>query len=333
MDSASFNSCKNFDVLYITNTFTSIPNDVFKNCRAFTKLCLNASLAPTFVSHAESIGRRLEVVLSRDEDRPLIVFVGGSSCLYGVKAKAIEEQLDGQFQVVNAGTNAAGLGILYMEGLAHFMREGDMFVNVPEYGNPQMGKTEFAWRVFRATETCYNIYRYSDFSKYTNFFKAMSEFNTLDEAKASSRLTTYEQPFTSLTPRYCDLYDKNPANAANSFNAISVRASHLGDSEVNNINTMYSGFQSKGINYYFSCAPALYRSDTVASGVLEEARKFYQRALTSLNCPVISTPVDYFYHYSVYNNSSYHLGHEAAYVHSKKLANDLWAQLHEEGIV
>ena len=334
MESGAFNSCKNFDVLYITDTFTSIPNDAFKSCKAFSNMRLNASLDPRYVNHAESIGRRLEVVMTRDEDKPLVVFVGGSSCLYGVKADAIEADLDYSVQVLNAGTNAAGLGILYMEGMAHYMRSGDIFVNVPEYGNPQMGKTAFAWRVFRATETCYNIYRYSDFSKYTNFFQAMSEYNTLAEAKNAGKPTTYDQKVTSLTDRYCNLPDKghNP-NPANSFNAVNIQASHLGESEILNINTMYEGFSANGIKYYFSCAPILYRDDSAKKKSEENAKAFYQKAVTNLKCPVISTPLDYYYHYTDYDNSSYHLSAEAGYKHSKKLANDLRIQLIADNVI
>ena len=334
MESGAFNSCKNFDILYITDTFTSIPNDAFKSCKAFSNMRLNASLDPRYVNHAESIGRRLEVVMTRDEGKPLVIFVGGSSCLYGVKADAIEAELDYSVQVLNAGTNAAGLGILYMEGLSHYMRPGDIFVNVPEYGNPQMGKTAFAWRVFRATETCYNIYRYSDFSKYTNFFQAMSEYNTLDEARAATKPTTYDQKFTSLTDRYCNLPDKgHDPNPANSFNAVSIQASHLGESEILNINTMYDGFTAKGIKYYFSCAPILYRDDSAKKKSEENAKAFFQKAVSNLKCPVISTPLDYYYHYTDYDNSSYHLSAEAGYKHSKKLANDLRIQLIADNVI
>jgi hypothetical protein len=162
----------------------------------------------------------------------------------------------------------------------------------------------------------------------------MSEYNTLAEARNAGKPTTYDQKFTALTDRYCNLPDKgHDPNPANSFNAVSIRASHLGESEILNINTMYDGFCAKGIKYYFSCAPILYRDDSAKKKSEEDAKAFFKNATQNLKCPVISNPLDYYYHYTVYDNSSYHLSAEAAYVHSKNLTNDLVAQLLLDGVI
>lgn len=321
VQNGAFQNCKSFDTLYITDSFTSIYNDAFTGCRAFRNLRLNASLPPHHMSHAESISFRLEQILERDEDKNMIMFVGGSSCLYGIKAEMIERELGYKYQVLNCGTNAGGTGVLYMEGLAHFMREGDIIVNVPEYGANQMGGTEIVWRTFRATMACYNIYRYVDFSKYTNFFTAMSEYNTDPEARYAKPEQTYDTPNTSLAPRYADLKGTR-APMVNTYNANRVSSSSLSSSAITTINDLYEYLKSKGIKYYFSCAPIChYNTSNPSSDSNLEA--YYNTALSSLNCDVISDPRNYLYSAKVYNNSNYHLSTAAAEEHTAKIIADL----------
>lgn len=329
MESGAFKGCSNFNTLYITDTFTSIPNDAFINCNKFQNLRLNAAMPPYFINYAESIGARFEVVLARDSDKPLILFVGGSSCLYGIKAEHIEAELDYKYQVLNCGTNAGGTGILYMEALSHFMRPGDIIVNVPEYGNNQMGGTEIVWRTFRATTSCYNLYRYLDFSKYTNFFAAMSSFNTDPEARAGSKPQSYETKCTSLTPTYCDLAGDRPPHSNPNFNSINVKATSISDTAIKVINDLHTHLSAMSIKYYFSCAP-ICDGATGTRSTAEGIAAYYQRLLDNLTCPVISNPENYRFANEEYNNSSYHLCTASAIDRSNRVIADLLAQFEKE---
>lgn len=327
IESKAFVNCNKFTTLYITDSFTSVPNDAFSN-RKITNLRLNASLPPHFITHAENVGARFEILLSREDDKPLMMFVGGSSCLYGIRAESLEAKLDYKYHVLNCGTNAGGLGILYMEALSHFMRPGDVIVNVPEYGANQMGGTKIEWRVFRAMVSCYNLFRYIDFSRYTNFFAALSEYNTSSEARYAGSPQTYETKYTGLTPTYCDLKGTRAPAATPNFSSQNVKESTITDDKIKVINTLIDQLNSKNITFYFSCAPICDGTGTQSTNANIE--KYYQRLIKNLKCPVISNPVNYRFPATDYNNSSYHLCTEAAERRTHQVYLDLLAQFEKE---
>ena len=317
-----FQNCTKFNTLYITDTFTSIYNDAFIGCRAFSNLRLNASLPPHHMGHAESVSFRLEQILERDEGKNMIMFVGGSSCLHGIKADVIEKELNYKYQVLNCGTNAGGTGVLYMEGLSHFMKEGDIIVNVPEYGANQMGGTEIVWRTFRATVACYNIFRYVDFSKYTNFFTAMTEYNTDPTARYAGTPQTYDAKNSSLTPRYCNLVGTKTARNTK-WSPTKVSASSLKASAITTINNLYANLKSKGIEYYFSCAPICHYDTNGTPSTDANLLAYYNATLKELDCTVISDPRNYLYSSLRYYDSAYHLSTEAGFEHTAKIIADL----------
>ena len=328
VDNGAFQNCYNFNTLYITDSFTSIYNNAFIGCKAFSNLRLNASLPPHHVSHAESISSRLEQLLSRDSNKSLIMFVGGSSCLYGIKSEIIEKELGYKYQILNCGTNAGGTGVLYIEGLSHFMREGDIVVNVPEYGANQMGGTEIVWRTFRATVACYNIFRYVDFSKYTNFFTAMTEYNTDPEARYAGKEQTYETKNSSLSAKYCDLVSYKPPITPNNYYTQSIKTSTVNTAKINTINNLYEHLKGLKIDYYFSCAPVCYYNAKGTISTSDQIEAYQSNLVSKLKCPVISTPMDYLYDAAAdYNNSNYHLCTDAANRHTEKIAADLKAAL------
>jgi hypothetical protein len=332
----AFINCTQFKTLYITDSFTSIPNEIFvkqtsTGYSVYTpeNLRLNASIDPYYVTHAENVGYRLETILQRgDDERPIMMFVGGSSCLHGIKAEYLEGKLDYKYRVLNAGTNAGGLGVLYMEGLSHYMREGDLIVNVPEYGANQMGGVRFEWRVFRATVTCYNIYRYIDFTRYNNFFVAMSEYNTASDARYSGKPQTYETKVTSLTPRYCDLSGKRSPSANPNFASQNVKESTLSDQKINTINALIKHLNDLGITYYFSCAPVC--DGTGTQSTAENIAAYLKRAHQKLNCPVISDPQQCRFPKEEYYDSSYHLCYDSAIKRTDIIYADLLAQFERE---
>ena len=218
-----------------------------------------------------------------------------------------------------------------MEGLSKFMREGDIIVNVPEYGANQMGGTEIVWRTFRATASCYNIYRYVDFSKYTNFFRAMSEYNTDPEARYAGTEQTYETKNTSLTPTWCDLAGTRAPHETPNFSSTSVKESSLSDGAITTINNLISQLNELDITFYFSCAPICDGAKASTHSSVENVEKFYQRAIKNLNCPVISNPKDYRFANEEYNNSNYHLCTDAATKRTDQTIADLLGQFEAEG--
>ncbi len=326
IEAGAFKDCLSFNTLYIHDTFTSIPDNAFTNCKAFSNLRLNAGRPPSYSKSPESITTRFEVLRARRDDKPLIMIVGGSSCLYGVKAVEIEKQLGGRYQVLNCGTNAGGTGMLYIEGLSSFMREGDIVISVPEYSATQMGEFKFYWRTFRATESCYNLYRYVDMSKYTHFFSAFTEFNG-KAGRGEMGYTSYDITNTSLSEKYCD-YTPVFAYENRTWNdKTPVFETVVNDERINNINKIINIVKTKKIGYLFSCAPIYGYS---FANTKEDIDKYTARMTTKLACPFISDPKNYIFAYNEYCNSIYHLTTEAAFKRSRLLASDILAYLNAQ---
>ncbi|MBQ8371596.1 MAG: leucine-rich repeat protein [Clostridia bacterium] len=326
IEDGGFVFCPNFDTLYIYDTFTGIRNEAFTRCGAFSNLRLNAGRLPAYVVNAESIATRLEQLYIRDPSVPIVMMVGGSSALYGFDSPAMQEALNNEYFVLNCGTNAGGCGMLYIEALSSFMQEGDIVVSVPEYGNVQFGDYTLYWRTFRATESCYNIYRYVDFSQYKNFFTAFTEFNTSSEARANLAGKSYNIKNTSLTYPNCDL-NRTRVYQNKTFGKTNVYASVFTSDRVANFNRVISIVESKGVKYYFSCAPVY---EVGLDSTEADIQSYYEKACSSLNCPVISHPKNYIFAYDQYFDSQYHLISSAATERSLLLAEDILAQLEKE---
>lgn len=329
MAAETFVGCSNINTLYIFDTFTSIPDTVFKNCKKFSNLRLNAGRNPSYPVNAESVATRLGYIMTRENysDKPIILLVGGSSALFGFDSEYLEELLYNNYYVINCGTNAGGCGMLYIEALSSFMREGDIVMNVPEYGNVQFGEFNLYWRTFRATESCYNIYRYVDFSKYNKFFSAMSEFNSSTQARANLSETSYERKNTSLTDYHCDkastqIYYERPA-----FGNISINAKLVNDTVIANFNTIISIVQSKGIKYYIGAAPVY---DHNLNATDESIAEFVSMMKYYIDAPYISNPQDYRYADNLFYDSQYHLTTEGARLRTAQLAEDILNQLAKE---
>lgn len=324
VEANAFKNCKSFDTLYITDSFTSISDNAFSGCKKFSKLCLNAAILPMFCTSPESMAARLEVILTRDSSKNMILVVGGSNVLHGFKAQEMERLLNYEYQVLNCGSNASGAGILYMEAFGKFLRADDIIINAPEYASNQMGGTSFVWRTFRATEGCYNIYRYVDFSKYSGFFDAMSAFNS-PEARNGKGGAGYGVKPTELTEKYCD-YAKNTTNAG-SFAPFAVGNASLSEASAEVINNLYSELSSNGIKYYFSFAPIYSAYGSPTEQNISDLKKNCEALL---DCPIISIPTDYLFTGEYYYDSNYHLTTSAAILRTEKLYADLSAQLKKE---
>ena len=322
VESGAFVGCNALDTLYIFDTLTSIPDSAFTDCRAFTKLRLNAGRNPSYPVNAESVATRLGYIMTRENysKKPIMLLVGGSSALYGFDTPYLQELLNNDYLVINCGTNAGGLGMLYIEALTSFMRAGDVVIDVPEFGNVQFGDNTFYWRTFRATEACYNIYRYVDFSKYKGFFSAMSEFNSSKEARASLPERSYDIKNTSLTYIHCDLAGKHIYNSERPvYSPISLSVSQITDSRVETFNRVIAVVESKGISIYVA-SPPVYKQGLKATE--SDMNSFAETMNERLNAPYISNPNDYLYEDSLYYDSQYHLTDEGARMRTEQLAED-----------
>lgn len=82
-------------------------------------------------SYLKEYNRKIEML--ENVSSPRIIFVGGSNLCFGLNSRAISDSLG--ISVVNYGLHA-GLGLRFMvDDIRQYVREGDIIVFAPEYGN------------------------------------------------------------------------------------------------------------------------------------------------------------------------------------------------------
>ncbi len=285
-ESSVVKNCGRFDTLYIADAFTSIPDNAFPD--QIKNIRINATEMPAYLAHSENISYRLERIITRDKDIPLIVLVAGSSTLYGYDSGLLYDGLKAkgyEHTIINSGTNAGGTGMLYMEAYSHFMSEGDKIINAAEYGSYQMGSYAITTRTLRATETCYNIYRYIDFTKYSGFFSSISAFNSSDgdvNRYNLKRATSYDANPPSLN-EYGDLKGDGTVRRATADGWISITPRGLTEEVVSHYNELNALLSDKGITLYYTLAP-------LTDGAT--AQYYIDEAISLLDCEVLMKEFD-----------------------------------------
>jgi hypothetical protein len=250
-------------------------------------------------------------------DKPIMMLVGGSSTYYGYISTYLEELLDNEYFVLNCGTNAGMCGFLFMEGLAPYLREGDVIINAPEYGNVQFGTFDITWRTILATESCYNLYRNVDFSKYTGLFSSLSYYNKTYKSEGYKG-KDYHVTNKSMTYPNCDMAGvREYRNEL--YPGVGISKNHLTDERISNFNWLNRHLTELGIHYWMSCAP-VYEIDAPNDEALNDYYLFTNQVL---DCDVISNPKDHVYKKELYYDQQYHHTTEGALERTKRVAEDI----------
>ena len=314
----AFAFCRSLSSLYMPDTVTSVPNEAFSGCTALSHLYLNAACPPVYTSSSifGSCSVKFERLLTRD-DTPLVVVLGGSSVIYGLDCGVLEEELGTGMYAINYGTNQGTTGLVYMEMITHFLREGDLFISAPEYGGKQYGSTEFDWKLIRELENCYNILRYVDLTKYTNVFQAFTDYNTYRSPLPPASYTDT----TGCVDFRGDGLDNTVQKEVVSMGSVGVSPGLLSDAAADAFNRLFDRFAANGVTVCMTFPP-LYegslRADSNVAG-------FLARLDEKLHAKVISDPYDYLFAYDCFYDNHYHLLRSACADRARLLAADILA--------
>ncbi len=179
VEDGAFVGCVSLETIYFPDGLFIMNNEALDEASytSFKNLYVNATLAPRFMN-ADTGG--LSVKLSRllaPTDKPRIITIAGSSAYQGLATEYLEDLLQNRYRVINFGTTRTTHGTLYLEAMAELANEDDIILYAPENSSYMMGERELYWKTLRDLESMVNIYRYVDFSNYTNIFGAFTDFN------------------------------------------------------------------------------------------------------------------------------------------------------------
>lgn len=194
----AFVGCSKLETIYFSDGIYEMNNEALdeSSYTSFKHLYVNATLAPRYVGCDTGA---LSVKLSRllaSEDQNRIILIAGSSAYQGFGTEYMEALLEGEYRVINFGTTRTTNGIMYLEAMNALAHEGDVVIYAPENSSYMFGETELYWKTLRDLESMNNIYRYVDFSNYTNIFGSFTDFNKsyrYNEAGGASTPRRYEQ--------------------------------------------------------------------------------------------------------------------------------------------
>ena len=194
----AFVGCSKLETIYFSDGIYEMNNEALdeSSYTSFKHLYVNATLAPRYVGCDTGA---LSVKLSRllaSADQNRIILIAGSSAYQGFGTEYMEALLEGEYRVINFGTTRTTNGIMYLEAMNALAHEGDVVIYAPENSSYMFGETELYWKTLRDLESMNNIYRYVDFSNYTNIFGSFTDFNKsyrYNEAGGASTPRRYEQ--------------------------------------------------------------------------------------------------------------------------------------------
>ena len=193
----AFVGCSKLETIYFPDGIYEINNEALDDASytSFKNLYVNATLAPRYVGCDTGA---LSVKLSRllaSEHENRIILIAGSSAYQGFGTEYMEALLEGEYRVINFGTTRTTNGIMYLEAMYALAHEGDVVIYAPENSSYMFGETELYYKTLRDLESMNNIYRYVDFSNYTNIFGSFTDFNKsyrYNESTGSSTPRRYE---------------------------------------------------------------------------------------------------------------------------------------------
>ncbi len=176
----SINECASLTTVYIYDSLTYVSDDSFDNDDSLTTVYFSAATAPRFSTWFNNHSKKVELMAywTQNSDTPVMICLGGSSTAYALDAQLLQELIDEDYIVINCGSNGANLFNMTSQWAMHFLREGDMLLQICEYSYWQLGGVQCRWESFRSFESCYNVFSWVNASQYTEFFNSFCTYLT-----------------------------------------------------------------------------------------------------------------------------------------------------------
>lgn len=143
-----------------------------KNIRINAALNLHNYYLATYTTYKLD---RLVYAFANPELKKLVIY-GGSGTQNGFDSKQIDEALNGEYFVVNLGSNANISSAFYFDWMEDFMGKDDRIIWAPEAGERLLGYTSMTWYTFAMNCGHYDVFKYIDVSKYSDVFNSYAQF-------------------------------------------------------------------------------------------------------------------------------------------------------------
>lgn len=324
----SCTNCENLLRIYVFDSLSYISDAAFDGCESLRGYYFNAATPPRFTTWFNNHTKKVEVLCytSRHAENPRIICVGGSSTTYAVDCEHMEECLDGDWTVINFGTNGANLWTMTSWWIMKYLNEGDIVLQLPEYSAWQLGGVICRWETFRSFEGCYNVFSWING---TYFYDLLDCFNEFLDARRDMDPMSYEDYQCTLAPNgyYNDQGTLNVhVRGSNSDfwggRTITICGNYLYDYMIYYCNHAYDTIRECGATPIMSFTPLninamQYKPES------QEVNDFQDYIEENLDIPVISDIHDYFYSPENFFDDDYHLSYTSRLGYTEQIAADL----------
>ena len=328
IEPGAFAGMETLTTLHLYDSLDTISNAAFEGDDALTTIYIGAATAPVYTDWFNSHAKKIEIMRYwQDDERPLLIMLGGSSASYAVDAQQLEGLLDRDYVVLNCGTNGANLFTMTSEWAAHFMDEGDMLLQMAEYSAWQLGGVTCAWETFRSFESCYNVFSWVRLSRFLKFFDCFQSYLT---AKKTLPAETYEAYSTATAPEgYYDsqgtLRVVTAPNGSDDFwqgRSISFLGEWLYDYMFYYANSQFAKIRALGADCAMTFAP-LNRNSVWEGETMETVASLSAYLNERLDVAIITDPASCILDPAVFFDDDYHIAAPERAAYTERLAADL----------
>lgn len=322
----AFANCKKLTAVTVYDNLQKISDASFQNSPVKTvRLC--AGKTPRYTDSFVTFGIKYERLLkTRGEKR--LIFLAGSSILYGVDTKYMESLFEDDITVVNFGTNGNQNTVYYLDAIVPYLTENDTVVFTPEQFGDQAyhvnGNPEMPSATIQGTSTCYNLFENIDITDYTNIFGAINEY--CNQSFRMKELSWYDHsPRLDTLGDNASLTDKmNSPHFVTGLNGtFRFNESVIPEEFIPNLNRAINKVKKSGANIVFGYPPHNINNIEEDSKT-EDAYDYYNKWISeTIDCKLISDIRDYIYNAEVFDNTDYHVNTTGRKMHTENLVEDI----------
>lgn len=258
---------------------------------------------------------RLETI-----QEPKIILVGNSNLAFGIDSKKIEDAIG--MPVVNLGLHG-GLGNKFHENMAKYnIGAGDVVIVCnTNYADPNLRVADYSL-VWITLENHYELWRLVPLEEWPKLFAALPSYldrvrhlwlskeGNKDNGTVYSRLSFNE---------YGDVIWERPKSIYK-WEQSSTPTLDVGDETINNLNDFNTFCKERGATLLIAGFPV---GNGEFTGDIKSYTEPWAKLRAAVECPVISDIEDYFFDYSLFYDTNYHLIDEGVQLRTDQLIQDL----------
>lgn len=288
---------------------------------------INATLPVAFQKENDNarFADKIDYLSMQEGDR--LVLFAGCSAAYGINSHVLSEEFP-DYTVCNMGVIGGVNAVFQMQIIGQFLREGDLFVHMPEEASPfqLMAYTSLETRVFIMVEGNYDLLAYADFSENVGFWTA---FKGYQKIKGEEPAGTYEETKVTYN-RYGDIILGRPFTEENAWeqdisyndNTYQFDLSYLTEKGIAMLCDLYDSYQEKGVAVYISYAPI--NADGIDD--LSTVKMFedeFNRLLQENGYQTMGSLEDHVFRGRYFYDADYHLNEFGALLQTRKIIDEL----------